>query len=119
MTTSINVHVPCILVGEYVDEAELPANSTSQLATVQPPEVFADHLATSGPIKEFTVLMKDGRMLAVKGHTLIHSPHPTVGQDLYSIVVRRAGEETVVALFKSADVAGIFHGELRADRQTA
>src|SRR5256885_1862030 len=118
MTNHANALVGCLLVGEYVDEAELPTSVAFSCGEVVRPQVVANYLDVWGRDdgKEFTVLLKDGRELTVRGHGLKHSPHPVAGQDLYSIVLRSASEEVTVALFKSSDVAGIFHGEVRSDR---
>ena len=122
MTTPVTANIGCLLVGEYVDEAECPPHLTSCRGEVVRPQVVANYLDLWGRedgFKEFTVLLKDGRVVAVRGHSLKHSPHPVAGQDVYSIVIRTAGEEVLVALFKSKEVAGIFNGELRSDRQIA
>jgi hypothetical protein len=122
MTNHVSATVDCLLVGEYVDEAELPANLEFHKGEVVRPQVAASYLdlwSRDDGLKEFTVLLKDGRIVAVRGHGLKHSPHSVPGQDVYGIVIRTAGEETFVALFKSADVAGIFHGEIRSDRKIA
>jgi len=71
-----------------------------------------------GDLKRFTVLFRDGRVAAVRGHGLKHEPHPVAGQDVFSIFVQAATEEVTVALFKSSDVAGIFHGDLGGDGST-
>ena len=122
MTNSVRATVGCQLIGEYVDEAEYPANLTPNRGEVVRPQVIAnfhDLWGRDDGLKEFTVLLKDGRTVAVRGHSLKHAPHSVAGQDVYSIVIRTAGEEVLVALFKSKEVAGIFHGELRSDRQIA
>src|SRR5437016_3497863 len=111
MANHVNTHLGCLLVGEYVDEGELPANLAFHRGEVVRPQVVANLLDLWGPdegFKEFTVLLKDGRVVAVRGQGLKHSPHPVAGEDIYGIVVRSAGEEVLVALFKSSDVAGIF-----------
>jgi len=105
-----------------VDEAEAPANVPGPGGEVVRPHMVADPINLWGrddDRKRFTVLMKDGRVLTVRGHGLKHTPHAVAGQDVYSVVIRSAGEEVVVALFKNADVAGIFCGELCADRKIA
>ena len=61
----------------------------------------------------------DVRFFAVRGHGLKHSPHPVADQDVCSIVIRTQGEEVLVALFKTAEVAGIFIGEIRSDWKIA
>jgi hypothetical protein len=122
MTNHVSANVGCLLVGEYVDEAECPTNLAFRRGEVVRPQVVANYLDLWGRddgLKEFTVLLKDGRVVTVRGHNLKHSPHPVAGQDVYRIVVRTTGEELLVALFKSGEVAGIFHGEMRSDRKIA
>jgi hypothetical protein len=122
MTTQVNATVGCLLVAEYVDEAEFPANGASHGGEVVRPQVVADFHDLWGRddgMREFTVLLKDGRVIAVRGHGLKYEPHSQAGQDVYSIVVRAGEEEAVVALFKSHDVSGIFCGEVRPDRKIA
>jgi len=109
-------------VGDYVDEVECPTNLAFRRGEAVRPQVVATYLDLWGRddgMREFTVLLKDGRVVAVRGHGLKHEPHPLAGQDVFSIVVRTKTEEVLVALFKSADVAGIFYGDVRADRKIA
>ncbi len=109
----------CLLVGEYTDEAESPANLGVHRGEVVRPQVVADFLDLWGRdegLREFTVLLKDGRVAVVRGHGL-KSGLP--GASVFSVIVRRGEEEVVVALFKSDEVSGIFHGELRPDRRIA
>jgi hypothetical protein len=118
MTTPVNATVGCQLVGDYVDEAECPANLAFHQGEVVRPRIVANFIDLWGRddgMREFTVLLKDGRVVAVRGHGLKHEPHPEAGQDVFSIIVHTGEEEVLVALFKSHDVAGIFHGNLRAD----
>ena len=117
-----NAIAGCLLVGEYVDEAEIPTDFTFHKGEVVRPKVVADHLdiwEKDDGLREFTVLLKDGRVIAVRGHLLEHSPHLVAEQDIYRIVIRTPGEAVLVALFKTAEVAGIFHGEIRSDRKIA
>lgn len=118
----VNTTAGCLLVGEYVDEAECPTNLAFHGGEVVRPEIAANFLDLWGRddgMREFTVLLKDGRVVAVRGHGLKHEPHPLAGQDVFSIVVHTNAAEVSVALFKSADIAGIFHGEVRPDRKIA
>ena len=122
MTSHVNATVGCLLVGEYVDEGECPTNQAFRGSEVVRPQVVANYLDLWGRddgMREFTVLLKDGRVLAIRGHGLKHEPNPQGGQDVYSIVVRTGGEEVLVAQFKSHDVSGIFGGEERTDRKIA
>jgi hypothetical protein len=118
----MNATTGCLHVGEYVDEAECPTNLAVHPGEAVRPNVVANYLdlwERDDGMREFTVLLKDGRVVAVRGHGLKHEPHPLAGQDVFGVVVRTATEEVLVAVFKSAEVAGIFHGDLRADRKTA
>ena len=116
MTNPGNATAGCLLVGEYVDEADSPTDGVARRGEAVRPQVVASHLdvwARDDGLREFTVLLKDGRVVAVRGHSLSVLP------SAFSIVVRTGGEEVIVALFKSDDVHGIFHGEMRPDRKTA
>lgn len=122
MTTPVNATTGCLLVGEYVDEAECPTNLPLHGGEAVRPRVVAnylDHWGQDDGLWEFTVLLKDGRVVVVRGHGLKHEPHPLAGQDVFSVVVRTTTEEVLVAVFKSAEVAGIFRGDLLADRKIA
>ncbi len=119
MTNQVNATTGCLLVGEYVDEAECPANRAFHQGEVVRPHVVANFLDLWGRddgMREFTVLLKDGRVIVVRGHSL-KSELPRAS--VFSIVVRIGEEEAIVALFKSDDVSGIFHGEVRPDRKIA
>lgn len=122
MTNPANATTGCQLVGEYVDEAECPTDLAVHRGEAVRATVVAnycDHWGRDDSLMEFTVLLKDGRVVAVRGHGLKHEPHPLAGQDVFSVVVRNATEEVLIAVFKSVEVAGIFHGDLRADRRIA
>lgn len=119
MTNHISAAAGCLLVGEYVDEAECPANVAFHRGEVVRPQVVANFLDLWGRddgMREFTVLLKDGRVVVVRGHGLKNGlPIAPV----FSVVVRSGGEEVAIALFKSDDVSGIFHGELQPERKIA
>src|SRR5712691_5569730 len=98
MTNPVNATVGCLLVGEYVDEAECPTNRALHQGEVVRTQVVADFQDLWGRddgMREFTVLLKDGRVVVVRGHGLKHAPHPVAGEDVYSIVVRTSGEEVL------------------------
>lgn len=122
MTNPANATTGCLLVGEYVDEAECRTNLASHRGEAVRPKLVADYLDVWGRddgIREYTVLLKDGRDVADRGHSLKHEPHPLAGQDVFSVVLRTTTEEVLVAVFKCADVAGIFHGDIHSDRRIA
>ncbi len=119
MTQHENATAGCLLVGEYVDEADWPSNLAVRSGEVVRPRVVEDFLDLWGRadgLREFTVLFKDGRVVVVRGHSL-RSDLPR--SPVFSIVVHSGQEEEVVALFQSEDIIGIFHGELRPDRKIA
>lgn len=123
MTNKSNADVGCHLIGEYVDEAELPAESGCHQGEVVRTQVVAEYLdlwSQGDGLKEFTVLLKDGRTVAVRGQGLKHFPSTGSGEDgSYGVIARVGNEELLLALFKVVEVVGIFHGELRADRKIA
>ena len=114
MLTHPNSSSDCLMVGDFLDECDSPPRDANFGEAVRPHAVlnFIDSWGHDEGTREFTVLMKDGRVVAVQGHTLKHEPHPVAGEDVYSIIVRTRSDEVIAALFKSADVAGIFHGSL-------
>src|SRR5262249_44410521 len=119
MTNPVSATTGCQLVGEYVDEADCPTNLAFHRGEVVRPQVVANFLDLWGRdegLREFTVLLKDGRVVVVRGHSLKSDlPHASV----FRVIVRSGAEEQIVALFKSDDVSAIFHGELRPDRKIA
>jgi hypothetical protein len=123
MTNQANAIVGCQLVGEFVDEADLPPNLPASRGEVVRPQVVASYLdlwARDDGSKEFTVLLKDGHVVAVRGQGLKHFPAAANGEGgSYGVIVRTGDEEVLVALFKVLEVVGIFHGEMRLDRKTA
>jgi hypothetical protein len=115
------VEVGCMLVGDYVDQA-VPHNPHGVYGgEVARPQVVGDFVDVWAPneLKEFTVLMKDGRVVTVRGQALKHSAHSIPGEDVYGIVIGSGADEAIIALFKSSDVSGIFHGDVRVDRNCA
>ena len=120
MSNPVSATTGCLLVGEYVDEAECAANRAVHGGDVVRPQVvgnFIDLWGRDDGMREFTILLNDGRVVVVRGHGL-KSGLPPEGS-VFGVIVRGAAEEVIVALFKSDDVSGIFHGELRSDRKIA
>lgn len=122
MTNNTNAEVGCKLVGEFVDDGGCPSNVVLPSGEVVPTQVVATYLdlwRCADGLREFTVLLKDGRSIAIRGNGLKHAIHPVAGEDVFSIVVRDNDDEVTVALFKSSDVAGIFEGDFRLERRIA
>jgi hypothetical protein len=119
MTDHVSAATGCLLVGEYVDEAECQTTFAFHRGEVVRPQVVADFVDLWGRddgMREFTVLLNDGPILSVRGHGL---KCEVIGAEHYSVFVRTATGEVVVALFEVHDVLGIFHGDMRVDRRTA
>ncbi len=123
MTDLAGVNTGCLLVAEYVDEAEIPADPAIPVGEVVRPHVVASYLdfwSTGQGIKDFTVLLKDDRVVSVRGHSLKIFPPSIPGESgSYGVVIQSAGEEVLVALFKIFEVIGIFSGKIGPDRKTA
>lgn len=122
MANTIPSTAGCLVVGEYVDEAEIATDEPlgrGEAARTDVVASFVDHWTSDDGLREFTVLLNDGRIAAVRGHQIKHDPHPLAGQDVFSVVVRTETGESNVAVFKGSEVTGIFHGDLRVDSMTA
>lgn len=118
---SINVTTGCHMIGEFVDESEqhVPDHSVPHGGEIVRTHMVADFLDPSGSdddMKDFIVLLKDGRSAVVPGHGL---KNVEGNFSFFSIHVRKGDEDVTVALFPIAEVSGIFHGELRTDRKIA
>ena len=123
MTDHAGENTRCLLVAEYVDEAEIPADPAVPVGEVVRPHIVASYLdywSADQGIKDFTVLLKDNRMVTVRGHSLRIFPPTIPGESgSYGVVIQSAGEEVLVALFKILEVIGIFSGKIGPDRKTA
>lgn len=123
MTNPTDVNVGCLLVGEYTDEAEVPADCTCHRGEVVRPRVIATYLdlgSKDDGLKEFTVLLKDKARIVVHGHTLkLFPPSSPEERSHYGVVARAAGEENLVALFSGSEIVGIFSGAMRTHRDIA
>ena len=121
MSKYANVETGCRLVGEFVYQAELPAEFALGGGEVVRPRIVGEYVFVAGEnTREFTVLLRDGRTVKVRGHGLKQlSPTGTEESGSYGIFARDAGEEVLIALFKIPEVVGIFDGDIGADRQIA
>jgi hypothetical protein len=123
MSNNANANIGCTHLGEYVDENELPPNHAFSQGEIVRPTVVADYVdiwAKDDGLKEFTVLLRDGRVAAVRGQGLKYLAPTIQGESgSYGVIVRSRGEEVLVGLFKIIEIVGIFHGEVRLDQKIA
>ncbi len=123
MTHFGNAEVGCLFVGEFIDEAECPANISVGKGEPERPHAIFNYLdiaSSDEKFREFTVLLKDGRSVAVRGDGLKLLSNAETGDGLhYGIVIRADNEDIIVALVKSSEVVGIFQGEMQTERKIA
>jgi hypothetical protein len=120
MAHDINATVDCQMVGEFVAEGEVPPELVGTSAEICPTEIVASYEHYGIPndaVKEFTVLLRDNRVVTVRGSGLRYIRKVT--HESYAIVAPATGGEAIVALFPIAMVTGIFSGELRNPRESA
>jgi hypothetical protein len=120
MAQDLNVTVDCQMVGEFVAEAEVPPDLVGTSGEVCPTQIVADYTDFGIPnhaVKEFTVLLRDNRIVTVRGSGLKYIRKVT--HESYAIVAPATGGEVIVALFPIGMVTGIFSGELRVSRESA
>ena len=113
----------CLLVAEYVDEAKAVTEPHASLGQVVATQIVAEYIdtGTTGEcIRDFTILLKDDRVLSVRGHGLRMFPPTGPGvAGSYGVICHADGEQVLVALFSIPEVVGIFAGEIRSDRRIA
>ncbi len=117
------------LVGEFVDEAELPPGAAQgatpipfgEAEKVVPVGTYLDLWTPADAVLEFTVLLRDNREITVRGHAVKFVPgsSTSAGHGSYGVIVRGAAGEEFVALFQASDVIGIFNGNMRPARESA
>ncbi|SRR6266545_1329952 len=120
MAQDLNATVDCQMVGEFVAEAEVPPDLVGTSAEVCPTEIVASYVAYGIPndgVKEFTVLLRDNRVVTVRGSGLRYIRKVT--HESYAILAPATGGEVIVALFPIGMVTGIFSGEMRLPRESA
>lgn len=118
--------VGCKIVGEFVDEmvsdAEIAANGVSvppNRIVVFEDAMFEEIKAERNDLRDFQILLKDGRTAIVRGHGLRHELTNDLASGIYSILLQTPSREIEIAVFNTTDVIGIFEGELRRDLKSA
>lgn len=116
MTPAIGVNPGCRMIGEFIDEFPLPPEADKfAIGENQLPSVihhFVDDWPGDIRTLQFQVLLRDNRTVSVRGHGLRYLRNPSNPSDLgsYAVVTRTGQGEVVVALFRVAEVTGIFNG---------
>ncbi len=117
------VKTGCTLVAEYVDDPGEVTGSQVTVGQVVRTQLVAEYIDTGtadGWSRDFTVLLKDDRVVSVRGHGLrMFPPTGPGGGGSYGVIAYADGEEVLVALFSIPEVVGIFSGEIRSDRKIA
>jgi hypothetical protein len=113
----------CLLVAEYVDDLGEPTGSQVAVGEVVPTRAVASYLdivSAGGGIRDFTILLKDDRIVSVRGEGLRLFPSAVPGGGgSCGVIAHAGGEEILIALFSIPEVVGIFSGEIRSDRKIA
>lgn len=117
MENHVGVDAGCLLVGEYIDEADLPDTLVSKTESipqgkVQRPRIvgsFLDIWGAGGDLKEFKAILKqDHQVVIVYGHGL--KPVMVGNNACFGVWVRSKGEELLVALFPLENTVSVFGG---------
>ncbi len=82
---------------------------------------WVDLWTSDGSNRDFTVVLRDNRTIKVMGCGLKHLKSEGSHGDLgsYAVMAQGGDSEVTVALFRIADVTGIFQGELRLSQDGA
>ena len=78
MAKGDNADVGCRVVGEYVDDAEVLFRRMPSAGEAVHAKIVANYVDVWGQadsLTEFTVLLNDGRVAAVRGQSLKHLPN--------------------------------------------
>ena len=77
--------------------------------------------SSTGRGTRFTVLLRDNRVVTVYGHALKYVQNASNSTDYgsYGILSRVDGGEVLVALFRAADVIGVFSGDIQGPNGSA
>jgi hypothetical protein len=123
MSSHMSANTECVLVGEYIDEGEIPEtlahlrNHAPSNSQIERPRMVANYLdiwSKDDSEKEFKVLLSDQRVVTVRGHSLKFVQNAANPQDYgsYGIVLRVGEQEVLVALFRVVEVKGVFSGDI-------
>jgi hypothetical protein len=106
----------CLLLAEYCDESEHATPDVMHRSEVVRPNVVASPVEvwdSSERLRDFTVMLRDGRTINVRGHGVSHvQKHGSPG-DYLCIFVRSDANPVTVATFDNDQISGIFHGTIQ------
>jgi|SRR5882724_1838697 len=125
MAHSIGINAGCLLVGDFAEENVLPTTLVPVSVGQSQETVMVGSFVDSWPgdirTKQFKVLLRDNRIITVRGHSLQYLQNPSNPSDLgsYAILARAGAEEVTVAIFRVSEVTGVFTGGLEAARTSA
>ena len=122
MKSHSKTEIGCSFIGEFgTENATKPANEMSRGEPVCARLIpgSTDPAWPKSEMREFIVLLEDGRVLTVHGHCLKHEPCTNGMPDSYGVFVRTDNEELLIAIFRSDEVSGIFCGDMQSDRKIA
>jgi hypothetical protein len=117
-----NANVGCLLVGEYMDEAASASNAVACSGEVVRPQLVASYVdlwATHDGMKDFTVLLRDNRIVTVRGHGPKYVQDTSNSEEAgsYAILAPSESGDITVAFFRVGEVTGIFCGNIRLSPQ--
>jgi hypothetical protein len=124
MTPNLGANVERVLIGEFVDEAEPSSGPACGRGEVDRSCVLGPYIdggSSEEAIKPFTVLLKDNRVVTVRGCGLKYLANAGNPSDYgsYAVLAPAAGGEAIVALFRVSEVTGIFSGNMPLPRESA
>jgi hypothetical protein len=120
MTSHGRANVRCLVVGNYVDEAELPPGPTARGEVVRPRDV-AEYSEQDQSSREFKILLREKSIVKVQGHALKHFANAGNPADpgSYAVLAHSPAGDVTVAIFPASEVSGIFHGEITLAKESA
>jgi hypothetical protein len=124
MAHSSRAEVGCLFVGEFVEEPEVPTDRAFHRGEVLRPQLVASYLdmgSVVDEVREFTVLLRDSRVITVSGSGLKYVQNAGNPSDYgsYAVLAPSAGGAVIVALFRVSEVTGIFSGDMQRPRESA
>ncbi len=120
----IDATLECDLLGEFVCKSEIPPEQVGpdrprHGKAVMEPTIWLGEVvardARAFPEKSFKILLKDQRVVTVRGHSVTFLPNAGNPTDAgsYGVLARSQGRDVLVALFRASEVTGVFDGSLQ------